>query len=43
MVALGAAMLLAGDGHEVIMLERDPDRPPGQHGRRVGSLAAART
>ncbi len=28
-VALGAAMLLAGDGHEVTVLERDPDRPPG--------------
>lgn len=28
-VALGAAMLLAGDGHQVIMLERDPARPPG--------------
>ena len=25
---LGCAMLLAGDGHEVIVLERDPARPP---------------
>jgi len=28
-VALGTAMLLAGDGHDVTVLERDPDRPPG--------------
>ena len=28
-VALGAAMLLAGDGHQVTVLERDPDPPPG--------------
>jgi 2-polyprenyl-6-methoxyphenol hydroxylase-like FAD-dependent oxidoreductase len=27
-VALGTAMLLAGDGHQVIVLERDPERPP---------------
>jgi 2-polyprenyl-6-methoxyphenol hydroxylase-like FAD-dependent oxidoreductase len=27
-VALGASMLLAGDGHQVTVLERDPDRPP---------------
>jgi 2-polyprenyl-6-methoxyphenol hydroxylase-like FAD-dependent oxidoreductase len=27
-VALGAAMLLAGDGHQVVMLERDPEKPP---------------
>ena len=27
-VALGTAMLLAGDGHRVIMLERDPEGPP---------------
>jgi 2-polyprenyl-6-methoxyphenol hydroxylase-like FAD-dependent oxidoreductase len=27
-VALGTAMLLAGDGHRVIVLERDPDGPP---------------
>jgi 2-polyprenyl-6-methoxyphenol hydroxylase-like FAD-dependent oxidoreductase len=27
-VALGAAMLLAGDGHQVMVLERDPEGPP---------------
>jgi 2-polyprenyl-6-methoxyphenol hydroxylase-like FAD-dependent oxidoreductase len=27
-VALGTAMLLAGDGHQVTVLERDPDGPP---------------
>jgi flavin-dependent dehydrogenase len=27
-VALGTAMLLAGDGHQVIVLERDPANPP---------------
>ncbi len=27
-VALGTAILLAGDGHEVTVLERDPDGPP---------------
>ena len=27
-VALGAAMLLAGDGHQVTVLERDPEGPP---------------
>jgi 2-polyprenyl-6-methoxyphenol hydroxylase-like FAD-dependent oxidoreductase len=31
-VALGAAMLLAGDGHQVTVLERDPDPPPGDPG-----------
>ena len=28
-VALGTAMLLAGEGHQVTVLERDPDPPPG--------------
>jgi 2-polyprenyl-6-methoxyphenol hydroxylase-like FAD-dependent oxidoreductase len=28
-VALGTAMLLAGDGHQVVVLERDPEGPPG--------------
>jgi len=28
-VALGTAMLLAGDDHEITVLERDPDPPPG--------------
>jgi 2-polyprenyl-6-methoxyphenol hydroxylase-like FAD-dependent oxidoreductase len=32
-VALGAAMLLAGDGHQVVMLERDPEGPPGDPGQ----------
>jgi 2-polyprenyl-6-methoxyphenol hydroxylase-like FAD-dependent oxidoreductase len=27
-VAVGTAMLLAGDGHQVIVLERDPQAPP---------------
>jgi 2-polyprenyl-6-methoxyphenol hydroxylase-like FAD-dependent oxidoreductase len=27
-VALGTALLLAGDGHQVTVLERDPDGPP---------------
>jgi 2-polyprenyl-6-methoxyphenol hydroxylase-like FAD-dependent oxidoreductase len=27
-VALGTALLLAGDGHEVMVLERDPEGPP---------------
>jgi glycine/D-amino acid oxidase-like deaminating enzyme len=27
-VALGTAMLLAGDGHQAIVLERDPAGPP---------------
>ena len=28
-VALGTALLLSGDGHQVTVLERDPDGPPG--------------
>ena len=28
-VALGTAMLLAGDGHQIVVLERDPEGPPG--------------
>ncbi len=32
-VALGAAMLLAGDGHQVTVLERDPDAPPPDPGQ----------
>jgi 2-polyprenyl-6-methoxyphenol hydroxylase-like FAD-dependent oxidoreductase len=31
-VALGTAMLLAGDGHRVIVLERDPEGPPSDPG-----------
>jgi len=31
-VALGTAMLLAGDGHQVVMLERDPEGPPRDPG-----------
>ena len=27
-VALGTAMLVAGDGHQVVVLERDPEGPP---------------
>jgi|SRR6516225_6250518 glycine/D-amino acid oxidase-like deaminating enzyme len=27
-VALGTAMFLAGDGHQVVVLERDPEGPP---------------
>src|SRR5664280_2363404 len=41
-VGLGAAMLLAGDGHQVVVLERDPAAPPNdpaeawQHWQRPG-------
>jgi 2-polyprenyl-6-methoxyphenol hydroxylase-like FAD-dependent oxidoreductase len=31
-VALGTAMLLAGDGHQVTLLERDPEGPPDDPG-----------
>ena len=40
-VALGAAMLLAGDGHQVIVLERDPEGPPGTQWRH-GSAGSGR-
>ena len=39
-VGLGAAMLLAGDGHQVTVLERDPVSPP-EPVAGVGAVAAA--
>jgi 2-polyprenyl-6-methoxyphenol hydroxylase-like FAD-dependent oxidoreductase len=36
-VALGTAMLLAADGHQVVMLERDPEGPPSDPGDAWGN------
>ena len=40
-VALGTAMLLAGDGHQVTVLERDPDGPPADLDAGVGATGSA--
>ena len=39
LVGLSAAMMLAADGHEVIVLEADPDGVPARRGGGVGGVA----